>query len=607
MIVDPKIKGYDFSQLNEIVTGVEIKNIYDYYKNLSTIKEALGELDDKNYGYLYAPLKEPYFEIDANTRAIKVPDLFRTNGIGVQGDNLAETICFSINRYFDTMDLAHTRVYINWTLNDGEESAKEEAFFIDPVAKADYLIIGWPLDGKKFVNVGKLKFYLTFELIEAGVVKYRLNTLSAEVKINATLAMNEDITTINKEEYEGSYGILFNNSDPYTKYEIGTTPTIELEEDLQPYTTEKFVANYTGPHKELITGTNMVIAAKFKIPTDVTATVTLYKDREPQDGVYTPDAQGICTATISTAGTYYFEAVPKQTIPGAGDQLGNAIKTSTIGFMTAMTPKYTINYTNHLPTAVSVVKDKQVIYMPDSEDCAEVKITIDELDYSADKSGFAHTQADFGKFSLVFSSLLIDGETVTYEPLVFTNKELVLTKEDLTHIKTVLDDRGTVKLEHQLNNTTATIINPFENYSFVTTAVEPYVITSPSQLGKIILGKDRNFFTLSKGNFNLNTETYTEKAIWQKSQTNSNGRVTWTTEFYQEDPILITLPGFNSETTYYKKNKDAIVTAVKNNYRICLERTDGYTITTSTVSPTHNYDQFYTIDVDAVISEDLQG
>ena len=49
---------------------------------------------------------EGNFIINANTRLISVPTDFNKNGVGVVGDNAAETLEFVIDRYFDEYDLA---------------------------------------------------------------------------------------------------------------------------------------------------------------------------------------------------------------------------------------------------------------------------------------------------------------------------------------------------------------------------------------------------------------------------------------------------------------------------------------------------------------------
>lgn len=50
------------------------------------------------------PENEPVFNVFLNTRKIKVPDEFKT--LAVEGDNLAETVWFTLDRYFDGQDLA---------------------------------------------------------------------------------------------------------------------------------------------------------------------------------------------------------------------------------------------------------------------------------------------------------------------------------------------------------------------------------------------------------------------------------------------------------------------------------------------------------------------
>ena len=84
-----------------------IKNIDSYFLKLGDIKTALGE--DIDISYFMLPIDEPLFEINANTRLIKIPDEFK-NGISVQGDEIAETIFFSIDRYFDATDFYNDNI-----------------------------------------------------------------------------------------------------------------------------------------------------------------------------------------------------------------------------------------------------------------------------------------------------------------------------------------------------------------------------------------------------------------------------------------------------------------------------------------------------------------
>ena len=97
-----------FDEIREKSEGaLDIDNIESFFGNLLEITA----LDKK---YLRLPVDEPLFEIDANSRKIDVPSEFKSNGLSVQGDHLAETVFFSIDRYFDYMDLSTCDISINW-------------------------------------------------------------------------------------------------------------------------------------------------------------------------------------------------------------------------------------------------------------------------------------------------------------------------------------------------------------------------------------------------------------------------------------------------------------------------------------------------------------
>ena len=66
---------------NEVRQELEEK-IYDLQSYFSKIKNLMA-IDPK---YTILPLDEDYFEIDANSRKITVPEAFRKNGIAVKGD-----------------------------------------------------------------------------------------------------------------------------------------------------------------------------------------------------------------------------------------------------------------------------------------------------------------------------------------------------------------------------------------------------------------------------------------------------------------------------------------------------------------------------------------
>ncbi len=95
--------------------NVQIDSLETYFGKIEELL-TLSKAGVENYGRTYTilPLDEEYFEINTNTRTIKVPEDFRKNGIAVQGDMGAETIYFKVPRYFDAMDLDHTDIYIQW-------------------------------------------------------------------------------------------------------------------------------------------------------------------------------------------------------------------------------------------------------------------------------------------------------------------------------------------------------------------------------------------------------------------------------------------------------------------------------------------------------------
>jgi hypothetical protein len=124
MITKGDIKNYsslfeDISKKLGLEEGEYISDINDYFMELDNIKKyVLGSGSPSNPAqdpiYLILPQgeEEELFKIDANKRSITVPDSFKNNGIGVAGDEIAEILYFSIDRYFDTADLFDKEIFI---------------------------------------------------------------------------------------------------------------------------------------------------------------------------------------------------------------------------------------------------------------------------------------------------------------------------------------------------------------------------------------------------------------------------------------------------------------------------------------------------------------
>ena len=69
----------------------KINSLESYFAHIEELI-SLKKDNDPKFGNIYGrkytvlPLQEEYFEIDANSRMIKVPEAFRKNGLGVWGD-----------------------------------------------------------------------------------------------------------------------------------------------------------------------------------------------------------------------------------------------------------------------------------------------------------------------------------------------------------------------------------------------------------------------------------------------------------------------------------------------------------------------------------------
>lgn len=188
-----------------------IKNIDSYFLKLGDIKAALGE--DIDISYFMLPIDEPLFEINANTRTIDIPSEFR-NGISVQGDEIAETIFFSIDRYFDTTDFYDDFIVpiVQWKYADetGEgayhlSATTGKAVIEDQNSKTGgkiKVVFGWPISSEVTEKAKNIQFGVRFytivddsgKLIENwdqyadGTLEYSFSTLNATTKINPGLA-----------------------------------------------------------------------------------------------------------------------------------------------------------------------------------------------------------------------------------------------------------------------------------------------------------------------------------------------------------------------------------------------------------------------------------
>lgn len=175
--------------LNFTSDADKITNIDEYF----TCIKRLAEYEKENNTdpiFTILPINEDTFDIEANTRKIDIPSSFMTAGIGVKGDEVAEVLYFTIDRYFDIADLYHKDILIQWTNADGDKGLsltinKSLSY------KPGKVTFGWPISSEITKAAGNVqfsvRFYDRFEDDKSSYLTYSFSTLTASVKVNPAL------------------------------------------------------------------------------------------------------------------------------------------------------------------------------------------------------------------------------------------------------------------------------------------------------------------------------------------------------------------------------------------------------------------------------------
>lgn len=187
---------------------VVIENLPSYYKVLDQLKR-LGLTK-----FVRIPVTEELFHIDADTRDITVPSAFNKNGVAVQFDHTAETLYFTIDRYFDDFDLAlcnpanakegayYGRCMIQWQAPNNDVGYDKVYMFdegsdIPTDENYNKITFGWPLHSEITKMHGILRFSVIFEVVEDindpnSKILYSFNTKQAQCRIEPNLIASED-------------------------------------------------------------------------------------------------------------------------------------------------------------------------------------------------------------------------------------------------------------------------------------------------------------------------------------------------------------------------------------------------------------------------------
>lgn len=211
--------GRKYAPTNEDGSIIKIATLDEYFAHIENIKNMVLDLSsasgrDKVISdkLLILPLDENDFAIDADSRKISIPASFSKNGVGVAGDHFVETLYFTIDRYFDTIDFADDSIQaiVEWQNADGDKyySPAWTKVLDDDEEK---VIIGWVLTDKATSKAGIIKFSVRLFRLESGKLQTSFGTLITSVAINPS--MNFNLATADKDHALSEFGAITDNSE----------------------------------------------------------------------------------------------------------------------------------------------------------------------------------------------------------------------------------------------------------------------------------------------------------------------------------------------------------------------------------------------------------
>ena len=210
------------------------------FSNLAHYFSYIKELISHDPLYLMLPIDEAPFEINANTREIKIPADFAKCS-GVQSDNYAEIVTFTIDRYFDYKDLDTADIAVQWV---NEASGTEGVSFIqlkdlETYGDENKIRFGWPLTSEMTAAAGNLRFavrFYTSQTDSQGVIKfnYLFNTSPASIPIKPTLSIDFNSADIVRKDNDLALFSSYIKNSMNPSYGIPTPIQFILEEEEFP-------------------------------------------------------------------------------------------------------------------------------------------------------------------------------------------------------------------------------------------------------------------------------------------------------------------------------------------------------------------------------------
>lgn len=361
-------------------------------ENLEQFFGCIQEIADLDSKFLRLPLDEPMFEVDANSRKINVDATpFKANGLSVQGDHLAETVFFKIDRYYDTMDLMNTNIYINWKM--GSASARDICSIKSDAIIPGYVVFAWSIHDKITAKSGTLQFSVSLEIEQDGKNSYSLNTTPA------TLNIKEGLVLVNPEilDMESNIkSILINSSFGdgtaavgEVKWATGNGFGLVRELGSEFVETINLVANNSN-------GTLTSVPVKmYALAAAGRDAVIAYSDsnkipknpvylRVPANSTLNPDV--IYYVATQVADTYNI-ATPEQLMAfGTGTEVEVPLYVAVVEVTLDKVGAYTANaqgvkYVNGVKVGASSLVECKPVRVPEAETPAGITVTYPEQEY----------------------------------------------------------------------------------------------------------------------------------------------------------------------------------------------------------------------------------
>lgn len=149
----------------------------EYYEKLHLIQ-------DTNFPSVATllPSDEKIYSIDLNTRQVETPEY-----LSVEHDHLAETIYFTVDRYFDNIDLANTTCVVQYINAKGEGRIYPVPFY-DITTFDGKILFPWCIEGEATKSAGNIQYSFRFYMTEKDennevLFRYNLNTTIVKSKI----------------------------------------------------------------------------------------------------------------------------------------------------------------------------------------------------------------------------------------------------------------------------------------------------------------------------------------------------------------------------------------------------------------------------------------